>query len=146
MASWAGVAQRDFAAGLERLTTVTYRDEKDVELFDLPDAPLPPAGTRLPVRFLSRWEQPLLAYDDRDRIIPPELRPLKLTLSGDQTVTLDGLVAASWKLQRSSKVTRVEVIPHRAIPRRAHAQIRAEATRTARFYRPDVERVEVAGF
>ena len=106
MASWAGAAQRDFAAGLERLTTVTYRDEKDVELFDLPDAPLPPVVTKLPVRFLSRWEQPLLAYADRDRIIPPELQPLRLTLSGDQTITVDGRVAASWKLDRSARLTR----------------------------------------
>ena len=145
MASWAGAAQRDFTAGLERLATVTYRDEKDVELFDLPDAPLPPANTKLPVRFLSRWEQPLLAYADRDRIIPPELQPLKLTLSGDQTITVDGRVAASWKLQRSAKVTRVQVIPHRAIPRRAHGAIRTEAKRIARFCVPEVEKAEVAG-
>ncbi len=66
------------------------------ELLDLPDAPLPPADTPLPPRFLAHWDQPLLAYADRDRIIPPEVRPLKLTLSGDPTVTVDGRVAASW--------------------------------------------------
>ncbi len=32
---------------------------------------------------------------DRHRIIPPEVQPLKLTLSGDATVTVDGRVAAS---------------------------------------------------
>ncbi len=124
---------------------MSYRDEKGLELFDLPDAPLPAAGTKLPPRFLSRWDQALLAYADRDRVIPPELQPLKLTLSGDQTITVDGLVAASWKLERSAKVTRVRVIPHRDIPKRAHAGIRAEAKRTARFCVPEVERVEVAG-
>jgi hypothetical protein len=145
MASWAGSSQSDFAAGLERLTTVSYRDEKDVELFDLPGAPLPPAAAKLPVRFLSRWEQPLLAYADRDRIIPPELTGLKLTLSGDQTITVDGRVAASWKLERSSRVTRVRVLPHRDIPRRAHAQIRSEGKRIARFCVPEVHKIEVAG-
>ncbi len=143
--SWAGAAQRDFKAGLEHLETVSYRDEKGVELFDLPDAPLPAAGATLPPRLLSRWDQALLAYADRDRIIPPELQPLKLTLSGDQTITVDGLVAASWKLERSARITRVRVIPHRAIPKRAHAGIRAEAKRTARFCVPEVEKVEVAG-
>jgi hypothetical protein len=145
LASWSGAPQRDFTAALERVTTVTYRDEKDVELIDLPGAPLPPAKRTLPVRFLSRWEQPLLAYADRDRIIPPELLPLGLTHSGAQTITVDGRVAASWKLERSSKTTRVRVIPHTNIPRRAHAGIRAEAKRTARFCVPEVERVEVAG-
>ena len=143
--SWAGAAQRDFKNGLARLETVSYRDEKDVELFDLPGAPLPPPGAKLPPRFLSRWDQALLAYADRDRIIPPKLQPLKLTLSGDQTITVDGRVAASWKLGRSSKVTQVQVVPHRAIPRRARAGIRAEAKRIARFCVPEVEKVEVAG-
>ncbi len=95
VASWAGVAQRDLAPGWERVMTVSYRDEHGTELLDLPDAPLPPAASKLPVRFLSRWDQALLAYADRERIIPPAVQPLKLTLSGDQTVTVDGRVAAS---------------------------------------------------
>ena len=111
-AAWAGVAQRDFAEAWRRLETVSYRDESGTELLDLPGRPLPPASTRLPVRLLGRWEQALLAYADRERIIPPELRPLKLTLSGDQTVTVDGRVAASWLLERGSAAVRVTVTPH----------------------------------
>jgi len=145
VASWSGVAQRDFAEAFERLETVSYRDEKGVELFDLPGSPLPPPSTKLPVRLLARWDQALLAYADRDRIVPPELRPLRLTLSGDQTLTVDGRVAASWKLERSRSVVKVAVTPHAAIPRRAHAHIRAEAERTARFCEPGAARVELAG-
>ena len=44
-----------------------------------------------------RWDQTLLAYADRDRIIRPSCAPLKLTHSGDQTVTVDGRVAACWR-------------------------------------------------
>lgn len=145
IASWAGVAQRDFAAAIDRLELVTYQDERGVELLDLPDQPLPPASTPLPVRFLSRWDQALLAYHDRERIIPLELQPLKLTLSGDQTVTVDGRVAASWKLERSAKVVRVVIEPHCAIRRSARAEIREEAERIARFCVPDTERIEVSG-
>jgi Winged helix DNA-binding domain len=145
VAAWAGVAQRDFAAAWERLDTVTYRDEQGTELFDLPGAPLPPASTRLPVRFLSRWDQVLLAYADRDRIIPPELGPLRLTLSGDQTVTVDGRVVASWKLERATRRVKVVIEPHVEIRKSAHAQIRAEAKRTARFAEPDAEQIEIDG-
>jgi len=145
VAAWAGVAQRDFAAGWERLPVVAYRDEEGEELFDLPGQPLPPASTKLPVRFLSRWDQALLAYADRDRIIPPELAPLKLTLSGDQTVTVDGRVAASWKLERATRRVKVAIEPHTDIRRSAHAQIRAEAKRTARFMEPAAARFEVVG-
>jgi hypothetical protein len=145
VAAWAGVAQRDFAEAWERLTTVSHRDEKGTELLDLPGQPLPPASTKLPVRFLARWDQALLAYDDRDRIIPPELGPLKLTLSGDQTVTVDGRVAASWKLERATRRVKVVIQPHVEIRKSAQAQIRAEAKRTARFAEPDAESVEVVG-
>ena len=145
VAAWAGVAQRDFAEGWELLSTVSYRDEQGTELLDLPDQPLPPASTPLPVRLLARWDQPLLAYADRDRIIPPEVQPLKLTLSGDQTVTVDGRVAASWKLERGRGAVQITVTPHMEIRRSAHAEIRAEAERTARFCEPETGSVTVAG-
>jgi hypothetical protein len=145
VAAWAGVAQRDFAEALARVDTVSHRDEHGVELFDLPGQPLPPASTRLPVRFLARWDQALLAYADRERIVPLELAPLKLTLSGDQTVTVDGRVAASWKLRRSTHAVEVQIAPHVAIRRSAHAQIRAEAKRTAHFCVPDAQSIAVVG-
>ena len=144
-AAWAGVAQRDFAEAWRRLETVSYRDESGTELLDLPGRPLPPASTRLPVRLLGRWEQALLAHADRDRIIPPELRPLKLTLSGDQTVTVDGRVAASWLLERGSAAVRVTVTPHVELTRAARREIRSEAERTARFCEPDATSISIAG-
>ena len=85
-----------------------------------PARPLPPAETPLPPRFLAPWDQPLLAYVQRDRIIPPELLPLKLTLSGDPTVTVDGRVAASWAIEREGDTARLTISPHveiRPLPR-----------------------------
>ncbi|HYM57275.1 MAG TPA: winged helix DNA-binding domain-containing protein [Solirubrobacteraceae bacterium] len=145
VAAWAGVAQRDFAEAWTRLSTVSYRDEQGTELFDLPDQPLPPASTPLPVRLLARWDQPLLAYADRERIVPLEVQQLKLTLSGDSTVTVDGRVAASWKLARKGGAVQLTVTPHVEIRRSARAEIRAEAERTARFCEPDARSFDVAG-
>jgi Winged helix DNA-binding domain len=145
VAAWAGVAQRDFAEAWARLSLVRYRDEHGTELFDLPDGPLPPASTPLPPRLLAHWDQPLLAYANRDRIIPPEVQPLKLTLSGAPTVTVDGRVAASWGVEREGDAVRLTVTPHVEIGRAARAGIRAEAERTARFSEPDARSVEVAG-
>ena len=144
-AAWAGVAQRDLADAWTRVPTVSYSDERGTELLDLPDSPLPPASTRLPVRLLARWDQPLLAYADRDRIIPPEVQPLKLTHSGDQTVTVAGRVAASWQLERKRDRVQVTVRPHVDISRSAHSEIRAEAERTARFCEPEARSVDVVG-
>ena len=144
-AAWAGVAQRDFGGAWDRLKLVSYRAEDGTELLDLPRRSLPPASTKLPPRFLSRWDQPLLAYADRERIIPASVQPLKLTLSGDQTVLVDGRVAASWWLRRARKRVQVDITPHVAIHRSAHAAIRAEAKRTARFCEPEAQSIEVVG-
>ena len=145
IANWAGVAQRDFGAGFERLRTVSYRDERGAELIDLPGAPLPPADTPLPVRLLSRWDQALLAHHDRERIIPPELVELGLTLSGDQTITVDGRVAASWWLRRSASAASIEVAPHVTLRRADKTAIRAEAKAMARWMEPEARKVEVTG-
>ena len=145
VAAWAGVAQRDFAEAWARLDTVARRDEQGAELFDLPGQPLPPASTPLPVRLLAHWDQPLLAHADRERIFAPEVQALKLTLSGEPAVTVDGRVAASWKVEREGGAVRLSVTPHIEIRRAARAEIRAEAERTARFCEPDARRFEVAG-
>ena len=143
-AAWAGVAQSDLAPAWERLETVAYRDEQGIELRDLPGAPLPPASTPLPVRLLARWDQPLLAYADRERILPRELLPQRLTLSGAPTATVDGRVAARWELERGGDSVRAVITPLVEIRRTARAQLRAEAKRTARFCEPAARRVEVA--
>jgi hypothetical protein len=145
VAAWAGVPQREFAAALTRVPTAAHRDERGAELLDLPGAPLPDASTPLPPRFLGHWDQPLLAYADRERIMSPEVAALKLTISGAPTVTVDGRVAASWALVREGGDARVEITPHTDIPRRSRTAIRAEAERTARFCAPDAARVTVAG-
>jgi hypothetical protein len=144
MASWSGLAQRDFAAGLARLQTVPSRDEEGRELLDLPGAPLPDASTPLPVRLLAHWDQALLAYADRERILPAEVAPVGLTLSGDPTVTVDGRVAASWAWERDGDGVRIVVTPHTDLRRGSRDEIRAEAKRTARICEPDARRAAVA--
>jgi hypothetical protein len=144
VAAWAGAPQTSFAAAWDRLETVEYRDEEGRRLYDLPGLPLPPADTPLPPRLLGHWDQALLAYQDRERIIPPELKPLKLTLSGSPTVTVDGRVAASWDLTRTNDTVTVTIEPHVEIAATARAAIRDEATRTARICEPGAARYEVA--
>jgi hypothetical protein len=143
--AWAGVAQRDLAGAWERVRTVSYADEHGTELLDLLRRALPPESTRLPVRFLARWDQPLLAYARRERVMPPEVQALKLTLSGDPTVTVEGRVAASWRVERAGDTARLEVTPHLELSRDQRAEIRAEGERTAWFCAPDAARIEISG-
>lgn len=68
-------------------------------LFDLPDAPRPPAETPAPPRLMAMWDSTLLAYADRGRLIPPAYRPLVIRRNGDvlPTLLVDGEVAGVWR-------------------------------------------------
>jgi len=105
IADWSGLRIRDFEHALDGLPT--YRSEEDKELFDVARAPLPPADTPAPVRFLPKWDNTLLAFADRRRVITDELRKGVIAKNGDvaATVLVDGIVAAMWTYARDGKVS-----------------------------------------
>lgn len=135
IAAWAGATQRDFAPAFERLDTVVHHDEAGRDLHDLPGAPLPPEDTPLPPRLLGHWDQALLAYKQRERIMAPEVAAHQLTLSGDPAVTVDGRVAARWRVRAEAAALELTIEPLTAIPRAARAAIRAEAEATGALWR-----------
>jgi hypothetical protein len=143
IASWLGAAQADIE--WDAVETVTYRDDEGRTLLDLPGQPLPPADTPLPPRLLGHWDQALLAYQDRERIIPPELKPLQLTLSGSPTVTVDGRVAASWSHRRDDERVQITIEPHVEIARKQRTAIREEAKRTATILEPEARGYKIVG-
>jgi uncharacterized protein YcaQ len=87
-------------AALERLADrlVRYEGPSGAELYDEAEGVLPADGPA-PARLLPMWESTLLAYDDRDRVIPPEYRPFVIRRNGDVLATLlvDGRVAGVWR-------------------------------------------------
>lgn len=85
----------------DRLTT--YEDEQGRTLYDLPQAPLPPADTPAPPRFLPEFDNALLGHADRARILPHEER--SLVVGGERAILVDGRVAGTWKLNPDGELT-----------------------------------------
>jgi hypothetical protein len=97
--AWSMMRMPELKPALERLEPLRrFRDEHGRELLDVPRAPLPAAETAAPVRFLPKWDNVLLSFADRRRVLPEEYRRRVIASNGDvaQTFLVDGFVAGTW--------------------------------------------------
>ena len=113
----------------------------DGERYDLPDMPYPDADTPAPVRLLPEFDNLVVAYADRTRLMPDEYR--KRICVGSMiapTVLVDGTVRGSWKLRWSRDRATLSVELFERLPAADHAEVEAEALRLLEFAAPEVER------
>lgn len=118
---------------------VTFLDERERELFDLPGAPRPDADTPAPVRFLPEFDNLVLAHDDRTRVIAAEHRPLITTknLQVPATFLVDGMVAGTWKVERKKQAATLVLTPFGKPTRKARVEIESEGQALLQFVEPD---------
>ncbi|MEO3753685.1 winged helix DNA-binding domain-containing protein [Streptomyces sp. B6B3] len=98
--AWCGLAGLPAAVKAMREELVAFRDERGRELLDLPDAPRPDPDTPAPVTFLPAFDNAILGYADRTRIIDDAHRGL--SVAGERAVLVDGRVAATWTLHAAA--------------------------------------------
>ena len=108
-----------------------FRDEHGRELLDVPRAPLPDPDTPAPVRFLPKWDNVLLAFADRTRVLPEPYRKVVIGANGDvaQTFLVDGFVAGMWRVEKG----RVMTEPFAPLPRLVQQEVEDEAERLEAF-------------
>jgi len=132
IAAWSMMHVPELARALERLEPLRrFRDEHGRELLDVPRAPLPDAGTPAPVRFLPKWDNVLLAFADRTRVLPEQYRKTVIRMNGDvaQTFLIDGFVAGIWRVENGH----VALEPFARLSRSAQRELREEAGRLEAF-------------
>jgi hypothetical protein len=108
-----------------------FRDERGRELFDAPRGPLPDPGTPAPVRFLPKWDNVLLAWADRTRVLPEAYRKRVIGMNGDvaQTFLVDGFVAGTWNVEHG----RVRTKPFGRLSSLQRRELQQEAARLEAF-------------
>jgi hypothetical protein len=108
-----------------------FRDEQGRELLDVPRAPLPDPETPAPIRFLPKWDNVLLAFADRTRVLPEQYRKTVIRANGDvaQTFLVDGFVAGMWRVEKG----RVVLEPLGPLSRSARREVVEEAERLEAF-------------
>ncbi|MFJ9031643.1 winged helix DNA-binding domain-containing protein [Streptomyces sp. NPDC102274] len=125
--AWCGLAGLPAAVAAIREELVTFRDERGRELLDLPDAPRPDPGTPAPVRFLPAFDNAILGYHDRGRIIDDAHRGL--SVAGARVVLVDGRVAATWNVEAGT----VMVTPLRPLSPADRAAVAEQGRELASF-------------
>ena len=131
MDAWSMMRQPAIKAALARLELRRFRDERGLELLDVERAPLPDPDTPAPVRFLPKWDNVLLAFADRTRVLPEEYRRTVIGSNGDvaQTFLVDGLIAGMWSVEKG----RVVLEPLARLSRSVRREVEDEAERLEAF-------------
>jgi len=135
-------------SGLTRLREVTerlrprlraFRDEHGNELLDLPDAPRPDPDTPVPPRFLPEYDNVLLSYADRTRIITDDRRPPLFAGDGGVlgTVLVDGLLRGTWKITRQRDTATLAIEPFAPLPTNDRTALAEEGARLLTFAAPE---------
>jgi hypothetical protein len=112
-----------------------FTSEEGQELFDLPDGPIADADLPVPVRFLPAFDNSVLGYKDRTRMISEEDRK-QIAWEGSAGVPLflvDGFVRGRW----SVKGDELRVVPFRPLSAGEEEAVREEAAHLLAFLVPE---------
>lgn len=140
ISTWSYLAGPDAVLETMRDELVVHHDASGRELFDVPGAPCPGAGTAAPPRFLPEFDNLLLSHRDRTRFVPDAHRR-KVFLPGLRvaaTLLVDGVVAGTWAVTRRGRaLATLTVTPFATLPVGVRAEVAGEAESLVRFVAPE---------
>ncbi|MBO2452983.1 AlkZ family DNA glycosylase [Actinomadura barringtoniae] len=133
--AWSGTTRlREVMNGMRDRLRV-YKSEEGQELFDVPDGPIADADLPVPVRFLPAFDNAVLGYKDRTRMISEDDRK-QIAWEGSAGVPLflvDGFVRGRWSI----KADELRVTPFRPLTPAEQEAVSEEATYLLAFLVPD---------
>ncbi|WP_123042028.1 winged helix DNA-binding domain-containing protein [Cohnella candidum] len=143
--AWSGLTRLNETVGKLRAKLISFRDERDVELFDLPDAPRPDPETHAPPRFLGEFDNLLLSYADRSRLIGEEDRARVFTRNGivRSTILVDGFVSGTWKITRDKSTAVLSIEPFQSLSGEARSELTLEGERLLGFAAADASKLDI---
>ncbi|MHB8611883.1 MAG: winged helix DNA-binding domain-containing protein [Candidatus Dormibacteraceae bacterium] len=145
LSQWLGRSVGLFSAALDSLDLVAFQAEDGRRLVDLQEAPRPDADVPAPVRFLPKWDNLLLAYDRRERVLPEALRKTVIRKNGDvlPTFLVDGVVAGAWEAPLRGPAA-ISLTPFTTLSVQNRRAVEREAATLLAWLRPGASRAGVA--
>jgi hypothetical protein len=141
VAKFAGQVPPRIRPTLERLapTLLAFHDEEGRLLYDLPRAPRPDGDVEAPVRFLPRYDELLISYQHRDRVIAPAHRRAVYTKNAivEAVFMVDGFTAGTWSLVRAKKEAVLRISAFARLALRDRVALETEGESLLQFLAPD---------
>jgi uncharacterized protein YcaQ len=148
-ADWSGQTVGSLLPGYAALAgeLVEFTGPNGENLFDLRDAPRPPADVAAPMRFLAKWDSLLLGHKRRTRVISDDHRKVVIGKNGDVTESflVDGFVAGTWSASHNRGVATLTLTPFGAIAKPTAAALEEEGERLLGFLAPEAKAVSIEG-
>ena len=128
--AWSGLTGLNPAIRRLRPSLRSFRDHNGRELLDVIDGALPDSETPAPPRFLADYDNVVLAYADRSRILGT---PQRRRVMAPRLFLIDGFVAGTWRLIRGRRLVTLEITPLVSIDRRDRLALAEEGMRLLSF-------------
>jgi hypothetical protein len=132
---WSGLTVKDTRAGLAMIGAVP-EDVDGLTLWDVPARLKVPVVTGL-VHLLPNYDEYLVAYKDRQFVVPPSFKTMVAEQRADvfaNLVMADGRLAGSWRRVVTDAHVKVSVTLHRPVTRITRRAIDAAAQALAEFH------------
>ena len=149
----ASVADLQAWSGLTRLREVTdtldlrtFTTEDGRELLDLPDAARPDEDTPAPVRLLPEFDNILLSYADRTRVLTDDHRKRLFGVKNGifpGTYLADGFVRGAWRIAKQRTSAVLTITPWARTTKKDLAALTKEGMRLLEFHAPEAETKDV---
>jgi hypothetical protein len=145
MQAWSGFSGLKERIEKMRPKLAVYRDENRRELFDHPDLSIEDPQTPAPERFLPEFDNVLLSYANRTRIVAEEHRREVYVpvLRVKPTILVDGFVAGTWKTEKARGTTTLVIAPFGRLPGPSRQALTEEGENLVRFIGYDSRNHEV---
>ncbi|WP_103351306.1 winged helix DNA-binding domain-containing protein [Amycolatopsis sp. CA-128772] len=141
--TWAGITRLGEVAAAMDLRR--YRDPDGRELLDLPELTVPDEDVPAPPRLLGPFDQMILSYADRTRIISDAYRKRVISHNGlvKGTLLVDGRVCGFWEIKASRKAAAIELSPFEKLAKRDLAALEKSAGELVKWAEATAETYEV---
>ena len=148
--TWSGLTGGPAAMERLRGKLVCFIGEDGRELFDLPDAPRPGEEVEAPVRLLPDYDNVVVGYADRSRMLRREhIKGLWMANGMRPGFTVDGFVRGTWRLTIGKDTAGIAFLWFEGLRQRDQSELRREGKALLKAFAPglvpEISFMEFAG-